>query len=81
MNVLEPSAATRFLRPMNSNLYARLRENLPAYRDRPCFLLEDGSTISYGDLDAAVGRLASLLVARGVAPGDRGAVQAPKTPR
>ncbi len=65
---------------MNANLYALLASRFPADRAAPCLLLPDGAVISYGDLDTGVGRLASLLLAKGVAPGDRVAVQGPKTP-
>ena len=66
---------------MTSNLYALLASRFPADRDAPCFLLADGSEISYGAFEAGIGRLAALLTARGVVPGDRVAVQAPKTPQ
>ncbi|MBP8246160.1 MAG: AMP-binding protein, partial [Phenylobacterium sp.] len=59
------------------NLYDRLI----TAADAPCFLLPDGAEISYRELDASAGRLASLLIARGVVPGDRVAVQTEKTPQ
>ncbi|MDP3634936.1 AMP-binding protein [Phenylobacterium sp.] len=59
------------------NLYDRLI----TASDRACFLLPDGGKITYGELDAGAARLASLLVAKGVAPGDRVAVQTEKTPQ
>ncbi len=61
------------------NLYDRLAARFPADRDAPCFLLPDGQ-ISYGELEAGAGRLASLLISKGVVPGDRVAVQTEKTP-
>ena len=63
---------------MNENLYARLVQAFPADRDRPGFITGDG-VLSYADLHAGVGRMAALLVARGIVPGDRIAVQAPKS--
>src|SRR5690606_21547606 len=39
----------------------------------------EGERISYGDLVARSGRMANLLVARGVKPGDRVAVQVEKS--
>jgi malonyl-CoA/methylmalonyl-CoA synthetase len=65
---------------MNGNLYARLAARFPADRSRPVFEMLDGRTISYGELEAGAGRLAALLKAKGVAAGDRVAVQAPKRP-
>ncbi|HEX7758986.1 MAG TPA: AMP-binding protein, partial [Caulobacteraceae bacterium] len=65
---------------MNANLYALLASRFPADRSAPCLLLPDAGVISYGELESGVGRLAALLKAKGVAPGDRVAVQAPKTP-
>ncbi|MFD3266064.1 AMP-binding protein [Phenylobacterium ferrooxidans] len=58
------------------NLYDRLI----TASDRPGFLLPDGAQITYGELDAGAGRLAALLISRGVVPGDRVAVQTDKTP-
>jgi malonyl-CoA/methylmalonyl-CoA synthetase len=65
---------------MNGNLYALLASRFPADRTRPAFVLAGGTEISYGALEAGAGRLAALLRARGVAPGDRVAVQTPKSP-
>ena len=64
---------------MNANLYALLASRFPADRSRPCFIQPGGPTISYGELEAGVGRLAALLGAKGVVAGDRVVVQAPKS--
>ena len=64
---------------MNGNLYARLAARFPADRARPFCELPGGGAVSYGELEAGAGRLAALLKAKGVAPGDRVAVQAPKS--
>ncbi|NBB14427.1 AMP-binding protein [Caulobacter sp. SLTY] len=64
---------------MNQNLYGRLAAGFPADRSRPCFRLPDGGLVSYGDLEAGAGRIARLLLAKGVMPDDRVAVQAPKS--
>jgi malonyl-CoA/methylmalonyl-CoA synthetase len=64
---------------MNGNLYARLIERFPADRAKPVFRMPDGSGVSYGELETGAGRLAALLKAKGVAVGDRVAVQAPKS--
>src|SRR5579872_4504356 len=66
---------------MNGNLYALLASRFPADRAQAAFLMPAGGRISYGELEAGAGQLAALLKARGVAPGDRVAVQAPKSPQ
>jgi malonyl-CoA/methylmalonyl-CoA synthetase len=63
---------------MNANLFARLFDSL----DDPARLaIEtlDGERISYGDLIARAGRMANVLVSRGVKPGDRVAAQTEKS--
>lgn len=64
---------------MSGNFYDLLASRFPADRSRPCFLLAE-STISYGDLEFGAARIAALLIAKGVQPGDRVAVQAQKSP-
>jgi malonyl-CoA/methylmalonyl-CoA synthetase len=64
---------------MSDNLYELLASGFPADRSKPCFLLADGSEVSYGELEGAVARIAGLLQARGVAPGDRVAMQVEKS--
>jgi len=63
-----------------ANLYDLLASRFPADRTKPCFLLSDGSAISYGELEEGVARVAGRLVAEGVEPGDRVALQAEKSP-
>jgi malonyl-CoA/methylmalonyl-CoA synthetase len=63
------------------NLYDLLASRFPADRSRPCFLLGDGSAISYGELEAGVAAIAGRLVAEGVQPGDRVALKAEKSPQ
>jgi malonyl-CoA/methylmalonyl-CoA synthetase len=65
---------------MTHNLYDLLAAGFPADRTKPCFLLSNGAAISYGDLEAQVARTAGRLLAEGVQPGDRVALQADKTP-
>ncbi len=65
---------------MSDNLYDLLAARFPADPAAACFLLA-GSAISYGELVETTGRLAALLIARGVAPGDRVAVQTDKSPQ
>ncbi len=64
-----------------ANLYDILAARFPADRNRPCFLLPDGRSISYGDLEAGAGRLVALMTAKGVGPGDRVVVQTEKSPQ
>ena len=64
---------------MSENLYDLLSRRFPADRSKPCFLLSDGSQISYGALEAGAAQVAGRLVAEGVAPGDRVALQAEKS--
>lgn len=62
----------------NANLFSRLFDGL----DDPKRLVietHDGTRISYGDLIARAGQMANVLVARGVKPGDRVAVQVEKS--
>jgi malonyl-CoA/methylmalonyl-CoA synthetase len=61
------------------NLYDLLASRFPADGDRPCFLLSDGSQVSYGALQSGAGRVAARLIAEGVAPGDRVALQVEKS--
>jgi malonyl-CoA/methylmalonyl-CoA synthetase len=63
---------------MNANLFSRLFDNL----DNPGRLaieMLDGTRISYGDLIGEAGRIANVLVANGVEPGDRVAAQTEKS--
>jgi malonyl-CoA/methylmalonyl-CoA synthetase len=48
--------------------------------DATCLELADGSRVSYRDIDTRSGRMAGLLAARGVAPGERVVVQVDKSP-
>ena len=63
---------------MNANLFSRLFDDLDD-ADRLAIETLDGQRITYGDLIAFSGRLANVLVARGVKPGDRVAVQVEKS--
>jgi malonyl-CoA/methylmalonyl-CoA synthetase len=63
----------------SANLYDVLAAGFPADRDKPCFLLTNGSVVSYGEVEDAVGRVAARLVSEGVGPGDRVALQAEKS--
>ena len=63
----------------SANLYDLLASRFPADRSTPCFLLSDGREISYGALEAGAARVAGRLIAEGVQPGDRVALQAEKS--
>jgi malonyl-CoA/methylmalonyl-CoA synthetase len=65
---------------VNHNLYALLQSRFPVDRSAPCLILPGGEAISYGALEAGVGRIAALLRAKGVRPGDRVAAQTRKNP-
>jgi malonyl-CoA/methylmalonyl-CoA synthetase len=62
----------------NANLFSRLFDGLDDPK-RLAIETHDGARISYGDLIARAGQMANVLVARGVKPGDRVAVQVEKS--
>lgn len=62
----------------NANLFSRLFDGLDDAK-RLAVETHDGAPISYGDLIARAGQMANVLVARGVKPGDRVAVQVEKS--
>ncbi|MBR0909815.1 malonate--CoA ligase [Bradyrhizobium japonicum] len=62
----------------NANLFSRLFDDLDDPK-RLAVETQDGAHISYGDLIARAGQMANVLVARGVKPGDRVAVQVEKS--
>lgn len=66
---------------MNRNLFARLAEGFPS--DRSAVFLEtpEGAALSFAALLDGAGRVATLLRAAGVAPGDRVAAAAPRAPQ
>jgi len=65
---------------MNQNLYTLLSSGFPKDDKAPCMILPDGRVWSYGDVERASGRIANLLVALGLKPGERIAAQVEKTP-
>lgn len=62
----------------NANLFSRLFDGLDDPK-RLAIETQDGAHISYGDLMARAGQMANVLVACGVQPGDRVAVQVEKS--
>ncbi|MBB5045586.1 malonyl-CoA/methylmalonyl-CoA synthetase [Rhodopseudomonas rhenobacensis] len=63
---------------MNANLFAQLFDGLDD-PDRLAIETGDGGRIGYGELVARAGRVANVLVARGVKAGDRVAAQTEKS--
>ena len=64
---------------MSDNLYDFLSRGFPADRSRPCFILSDGRETSYGELEQGAAHVAGRLIADGVKPGDRVAMQVEKS--
>ena len=65
----------------NANLYALLESQFPTDRSATCLETPSGRQWTWDDVDAESARCANLLCDRGVAPGDRVAVQVEKSPR
>ncbi len=63
---------------MANHLYDLITSRAPSL-DKPFAHLPGGRTVTYGELFAAAGRYANALVAMGVKPGDRVAVQVEKS--
>lgn len=64
---------------MTANLFQRLVERFPDDRRRLFLETEDGTPLTFAELLDRAGRIASLLQASGVAPGDRVAVKVEKS--
>lgn len=64
---------------MSANLYDLLSGGFPADRAKPCFILGDGREISYGELESQAALVAGRLIADGVKPGDRVAMNVEKS--
>jgi malonyl-CoA/methylmalonyl-CoA synthetase len=64
---------------MSANLYDLLSGGFLADRAKPCFILSDGREISYGELERQAALVAGRLIADGVKPGDRVALQVEKS--
>jgi malonyl-CoA/methylmalonyl-CoA synthetase len=61
------------------NLFSLIRARVPGDPQAPFLIRPDGSTLSYAEMARRSGTLANRLVALGVAPGDRVAIQAEKS--
>ncbi len=66
---------------MSENLYDLLAAGFPADRGKACFLLGGGTAIGYGELETSAAKVAARLIAEGVEPGDRVAMQVEKSPQ
>jgi malonyl-CoA/methylmalonyl-CoA synthetase len=64
----------------SENLYDLFASRFPADRAKPFLTVPAGRSYSYADMEGAVARIAAHLVASGVRPGDRVAVQVEKSP-
>ena len=65
---------------MSFNLATILRESTLAGPGKP-MLLFGGTTLSYGEVDAVCGRVATALRRAGLEPGDTIALQLPNVPQ
>ncbi len=63
---------------MPAHLYNELSSRFPS-REKIAFETQDGAKHTYGDVEAGAARMAGALVALGVKPGDRVAVQVEKS--
>ncbi len=64
---------------MSDDLFSLIEARIPD-RAKPFLILADGGTVTYGEMLGLSAQLARLLVALGVEPGDRVAVQVDKSP-
>jgi len=64
---------------MNDNLYSLFKTRFPTDPEACCFEKPDGGRISYQETDRDSGRMAGVLRAAGVEPGDRVMVQVDKS--
>ena len=61
-------------------IYRSFAEQVQRHPDKPLFELPDGRTVSYAETADTAHRIAARLLADGVTPGDRVAMQVPKSP-
>ena len=61
------------------NLFSLFAKHFPKDRQAACLILPDGRVWTYGDIERASGRIAHLIVALGLKPGDRVAAQVEKS--
>ena len=65
---------------MNANVYKLLVDRFLQDPSRPCLETASGRTYSYADLERETARLARFFTEHGIAPGERIAAQADKSP-
>jgi malonyl-CoA/methylmalonyl-CoA synthetase len=65
---------------MSANLYSVMRERFAREPGRVALEMPEGGELSYGALDDLSARMAAVLAARGVSPGDRVVAQVEKSP-
>ena len=66
---------------MSDNFFEILETRFPKGEEATAFLLEDGTRISYDEMNASSAQMANLLTSLGANTGDRVAVQVEKTPQ
>src|SRR3712207_2136238 len=64
---------------MSSNLARLVTEAAERHGERPALKLDD-AVVTYAQLDAATARVAGLLAAKGLQPGDRVGIMLPNVP-
>ena len=64
---------------MNDNLYVHLQRRFAKDRAKAALVVPGAQTLSFGDLETLTGRLANVLLQRGLKPGDRVAAQVEKS--
>jgi malonyl-CoA/methylmalonyl-CoA synthetase len=64
---------------MSENLFSVFTAQAPADRSKPFIERPDGSVITYQDMETDTARIANILSAMGLKPGDRVAVQVDKS--
>jgi malonyl-CoA/methylmalonyl-CoA synthetase len=64
---------------MNANLYSTMRSRFAADPGRTALESPGGRVLTYGGLEEMAARMAGVLAARGVAPGDRVVAQVEKS--
>ncbi|NKB43503.1 MAG: AMP-binding protein [Alphaproteobacteria bacterium] len=65
---------------MSANLYAAFRQRFPKNLEKPFIVTQDGTAISYSDIERQSSQFANLLISLGIRPGDRVAAQVEKSP-
>ncbi len=63
----------------NGNFYELLETRFASAKDRPAFILRDGSAVSYGEIAELASAYAGALSGLGVRAGDRVTVQVNKS--